>query len=119
MSIMFWIVVVFFAGMGLYALALPEQITATFGTTTLTPAGRNEVRAVYRGFGLAIAAVLVVASGDAALRPGVLVAVAVALAGMAGGRLIAAAIERPAGFYPCWFYCLAESALAVVLWLAA
>ena len=35
------IVIVFFVGMGLLALASPESITRPFGTTTLTPAGRS------------------------------------------------------------------------------
>jgi len=42
-------------------------------------------------------------------------AFAASLGGMAAGRLISAAVERPGGFYPCWFYCLAETLMAVML----
>jgi hypothetical protein len=90
-------------------------VVAAFGTTSLTADGRNEVRAVYGGFGIAVAALLVATARSPALRPGVLAAVAVALLGMAAGRVIAALAERPDRFYPCWFYCVVEAALAGVL----
>jgi membrane associated rhomboid family serine protease len=70
---------------------------------------------VYGGFGIAVGVVLLVATASPALRPGVYVALAAALGGMAGGRLVAAVVERPRGFYPCWFYCLAEMLMAAVL----
>jgi hypothetical protein len=108
-------VAAFFLGMGLLALAAPERITATFGQPRLTAAGRNEVRAVYGGFGVAMALVLAVALDDTALRPGVFLCAAVALGGMAAGRVVAALVERPGGFYPAWFYCLVETAMAVAL----
>ena len=119
LSIAVDLVIVFFVGMGLLALASPESISRTFGTAALTPAGRNEIRAVYGGFGLAVAAMLVVTLYTPGLRPGVLLAVAASLAGMAGGRLVAALIERPPAFYPSWFYCGLETAMAAVLWLEA
>jgi len=109
------LVAVFFAGMGLLALALPEQISGTFGTASLTPEGRNEVRAVYGGFGLAIAAILAAAGSLPALGRGIYFTVAIACFGMAAGRGIAAAIERPQGFYPCWFYCGLEIAMGAIL----
>jgi hypothetical protein len=108
-------VAVFFLLMGLLALAAPERITVVFGQPKLTPAGRNEVRAVYGGFGVAMAIVLGVALDDPSLRPGVFLCAAVALAGMAGGRIVAALVERPGGFYPAWFYCVVETLMAVAL----
>ena len=57
---------VFFAGMGIYAMAAPAALIRPFGTTLGGAASRSEIRAVYGGFGLAIAAVLayaVVAAG--------------------------------------------------------
>ena len=113
------VVIVFFVGMGLVALVSPEFVTRTFGIPTLTNAGRNEVRAVYGGFGLAVAAMLVVAMNDPALRAGALLALAASVAGMAAGRLVAALVERPTAFYPCWFYFVAETAMAVVLYQAS
>ena len=100
------VVAVFFAGMGLLALARPPEIVERFGIDLGGPDGRNEVRAVYGGFGLAVAALLGVAVGaEGGFRDGVLVAVAVALYGMAAGRLVSWAAERPArgSQTPLWF----------------
>ena len=109
-----------FAGMGLLALARPREVLAQFGVATETVEGRNEVRAVYGGFGLAVAALLAVAAvGDPATAEGILVAVAFALAGMAGGRLVGAALERPPGAYPVWVYFSIEVAGAAALLAAA
>ena len=87
-------VAVGFALMGLLALPRPAAVLAQFGVTLDTADGRNEVRAVYGGFGLAVAALLVIAAlGDPATAEGIVVATAFALIGMAGGRLLSAAIE--------------------------
>ncbi|TMA53052.1 MAG: DUF4345 domain-containing protein [Deltaproteobacteria bacterium] len=104
------VVALFFLGMGLVGLAAPERVAATFGTP-LSAEGRNEVRAVYGGFGIAIGALLLAAPA----RPDVPLCVAVALAGMAGGRLVAAVLEPPRRFYPCWFYFTVETLMAVAL----
>jgi hypothetical protein len=110
---------VFFAGMGCYALAAPAAIIRPFGITLGGAAARSEVRAVYGGFGLAIAAVLgyaAVASDD--IRTGIVVAVGGALAGMAFGRLVSAVLEGRddrTAFYPNWFYCLVEALAAAAL----
>lgn len=109
-------VIVFFILMGLVALAAPQRVTAIFGMPQLTPEGRNEVRAVYGGFGIAIGAVLTASLYDGALRPGVPIAVAAALLGMAGGRVVSALFERPRRFYPAWFFCLAETVMGLILW---
>jgi hypothetical protein len=108
-------VAVFFLGMGVIALAAPERIWAIFDQTVLSPAARNEIRAVYGGFGVAIALVLTLALREPALRPGVFLGVGMALGGMAAGRVVSACIERPPGFYPSWFYCLLETLMALVL----
>ena len=55
MSIAVGAVAVFFVLMGLMGLFTPERIQAPFGTTVQTVEGRNEVRAVYGGFGIAMA----------------------------------------------------------------
>jgi hypothetical protein len=107
---------VFFAGMGIYALAAPAAIIRPFGITLTEAASRSEVRAVYGGFGLAIAGVLAyaaVAGGD--VRTGILMAVGAALAGMAFGRLAAAVLGDRTAFYPNWFYCLVEAIAAAAL----
>ena len=107
---------VFFAGMGCYALAAPAAIIRPFGIGLGGAAARSEVRAVYGGFGLAIAGVLAyaaLAGGD--LRKGILIAVGAALAGMALGRLVSAVLDERTAFYPNWFYCLVEALAAAAL----
>jgi hypothetical protein len=113
------VVIVFFLGMGIMALASPERITVIFGQPELTPEGRNEVRAVYGGFGVVVAGTLTWAMGAPTYRPGVFLATAAALVGMALGRFVSAAIEPPRRFYPSWFYCGLELGMAAVLGAAA
>ena len=110
------LVAAFFLVMGLIALAVPERITAIFGTPSLTAEGRNEVRAVYGGYGLAMSVLLVVASGLPSIRRGVVLCVTAALAGMAGGRVLGAVLEWPRRFYPVWFYCALEAGMAAALY---
>jgi hypothetical protein len=114
------IVGVFFFGMGVYALAAPTLILRPFDYDLRTAAARAEVRGVYGGFGLAMAAVL----GYAAVTPGpvrtgILITVGAALAGMAFGRLVSAVFDERTPFYPNWFYCLVEAVAAAALFWAA
>ena len=108
-------VAVFFAGMGLYALAAPAALIRPFGITLSQPESRAEVRAVYGGFGLAMAGVLVYAALNPPAADAILITVAVALAGMAVGRLISAIVDGRTAFYPNWFYFLVEIVLAAAL----
>lgn len=111
-------VAVFFLGMGIYGLVAPAALIRPFGVVLDSPQSRSEVRAVYGGFGVAIAGVLVYAALHPELRNGILLAVAVALAGMAAGRVISAIAGERTGFYPDWFYGLVELGLASALILA-
>nr|WP_197039710.1 DUF4345 family protein [Nocardia carnea] len=107
---------IFFTGMGLYALAAPARLVRPFGITAGTAPGRSEVRAVYGGFGLAVAAVLFwSATTPGELGRGVVIAVAVALAGMAAGRVVSRVLDSPAAFYPVWFYFWVETLAAAAL----
>ena len=100
---------VFFAGMGIYALAAPAAIIRPFGTTLGGAASRSEIRAVDGGFGLAIAGVLAYAAvAEGHLRDGILITVGAALTGMAFGRIVSAVVDDRTAFYPNWFYCLVE-----------
>ena len=110
---------VFFAGMGVLALARPAALIRPFGITLPVPESRAEVRAVYGGFGLAITGMLVLALTGHPAREGILITVAAALGGMALGRLVSGVIDRPTAFYPNWFYFLVEVAGAAALWWAA
>lgn len=105
------VVAVFFLGMGVYGLVAPASLIRPFGIVAGTAEARTEIRAVYGGFGVAVAGVLAVAAADAGgIRRGVVVAVAAALAGMALGRLVARAVEAPSAFYPSWLYFWVEAA---------
>jgi hypothetical protein len=82
------------------ALVRPVSVLGLFGTRTLTRDGENEVRAVYGGFGVAVAAVLAAAVVTPSIRDGVLVAIAVSLGGMAAGRLVSTLIDGLPGRFP-------------------
>jgi hypothetical protein len=108
-----------FALMGLGALVRPRMVLEQFGVAVETPEGRNEVRAVYGGFGIAVAALLAVAAlGDPSTAEGIVVAGAVALFGMAGGRVVSALVDRPAGLYPVWVYFAIEVIAGAALLLS-
>jgi hypothetical protein len=109
-----YLAIIGFVVMGLGAIVRPVLVTAQFGIVELTLAGRNEVRAVYGGFGVLMAGVLLVALQQAALREGILVAVAAALGGMAAGRLVSALIDRAIDRTPLCYLVL-ECVMAVTL----
>jgi hypothetical protein len=113
------VVGVFFAGMGVYALAAPAAILRPFGFRIDSAPTRAEVRAVYGGFGVAMAGVLGYAIATPGLRTGIVITVGVALAGMAFGRIVSGVLGDRTSFYPNWFYCLVEAIGAGALFLAA
>jgi hypothetical protein len=82
--------------MGVFALAWPGRVMAIFGNTELTLAGRNEVRAVYGGFGLAAASALAWGLLSPRLGPGIFFALGLSLWGMAAGRAISVLIDKKA-----------------------
>ena len=88
------IVAVAMGGMGLSALAAPERFLAVTGSRVLNRDGRNEVRAVYGGFGIAMSGILVYALLVDEYRMGILLCMAMALLGMASGRVISALFDR-------------------------
>ncbi|MBB5854908.1 DUF4345 domain-containing protein [Amycolatopsis umgeniensis] len=110
------LVAVFFLGMGLLGLAAPRRLIQPFGIKLDSATARTEVRAVYGGFGVAIAVLLGFAAFDVGgIQRGAAIAVAVALAGMAFGRLVARFAERPERFYPSWLYFWVELVMAALL----
>lgn len=104
--------------MGLGAIATPIRVTRQFDILELTAAGRNEVRSVYGGFGVAMAAMFALALLRPELRSGICLTAAAALTGMAGGRLLSALIDRQIGRYPLFYLCL-EAVVASLLFYAA
>ena len=104
MEIISWIVATIFLIMALVAFASPASVVSYFGVTDLSIDGRNEVRAVYGGFGLAVAGLVVVAPYLPRFGPGIMLTVGGALLGMALGRAISRAVDGGAGFYPWLFF---------------
>nr|WP_280464521.1 DUF4345 family protein [Nocardia cyriacigeorgica] len=101
---------VFFGGMAFYAFAAPASLAHPFRLEVGSAESRSEIRAVYGGFGLAMALVLGwSAAGESAAHSGAATAVGVALAGMAGGRVVSRMRDGPTAFYPIWFYFLVET----------
>jgi hypothetical protein len=103
--------------MGLGAIATPIRVTRQFDILELTAAGRNEVRSVYGGFGVAMAVMFALALWRPELRGGICLTAAAGLAGMAGGRLLSALIDRQIGRYPLFYLCL-ETVVASLLFYA-
>lgn len=116
-SVLIAAVAAFFVTMGAVALARPERVVSYFGTSSLTRDARNEVRAVYGGFGLAVGLMLLATPWLPALRAGVLVAVSIALLGMAAGRLISVLLDGSPGLLP-WLFCGFELVLSGSLLVA-
>jgi len=104
--------------MGVGALLAPGLVLRQFGVKALTKAGRNEVRAVYGGFGVAAGLILLYADMTPAVREGVLLAVIAALLGMAAGRAFSFVTDRAVGLAPALYF-IVEIAAAALLALAA
>nr|WP_281365566.1 DUF4345 domain-containing protein [Nocardioides panzhihuensis] len=110
----------FFLAMGTYALVTPGALAAPFHLSAKTPESRSEIRAVYGGFGIAMAAVLGAAALDIGdIRTGAVTTIGLALIGMAGGRLISRLFDTAVRFYPIWFYFWIELAAGTALILCA
>lgn len=106
---------VFFLCMGVGALVRPHWVVSFVQLVPTTVDARNEIRAVYGGFGIAVSVLLVYAAYHPEIRAGVGLAIAASLLGMACGRIISLFIERP-GKWPLIFIVM-ESALAgLLLW---
>ncbi|WP_327142511.1 DUF4345 family protein [Nocardia sp. NBC_01327] len=119
-AVLIAVVAVFFLLMGGYALAAPAAVVRPFGFRVETAVARSEIRAVYGGFGIAVAALLVAAAANVGgIRTGAVLAVAAALGGMAAGRIVSRVVDRAVGFYPVWFYCGVELVAAGLLCAAA
>ena len=109
-----YFVAALFAFMGLGSIVLPSKTLAQFDISDLNADGRNEVRAVYGGFGLAMALLLIAATLVPDIRFGVMLTISVALSGMAFGRILSALIDREIGRMPL-FYLVLELIVAVLL----
>ena len=108
-----------YAAIGIVAALAPARVPALFGGAAGTPDARTEVRAVYAGIPLALAASLVAASGSSARDDAVLRTVGAASAGMAVARLAGCVAERRLSVWPSGAFLALEAALAVALRAAA
>lgn len=102
----------FYAGIGAVAAIRPAMVPSLFGGSAPTAAARTEIRAVYGGLPLTMAA-LVVAESNRPQRPWTL-AVAALSGGMALGRLAGISAERSTDAVTVLLVA-AESATAVAL----
>ena len=85
---------ILFAAMGAGLLWQPQYLTRLTGVELTTIESRNEVRAVYGGFGAAMALALFLALVYSPLRPGICLTIGLALIGMAAGRGYSWWLER-------------------------
>ena len=104
----------FYLALGLAALARPANLLAGFGLAAEGIDARNEVRAVYGGFPLAVAGLVAWSLSGTPNAAGILLALAVASLGTAFGRLMSAVIDRRIGRLPALFVGV-ELALALLL----
>lgn len=119
-SVVISAVAALFLAMGLYGLTAPAALIRPFGIALPSADARSEVRAVYGGFGVAVALVLAAASVDVGgIRTGAATAVAVALLGMGFGRLVGRLVDARHRFYPNWFSFWVEITCAALLLTAS
>ena len=103
-----------FVLMGVAALASPRSFAEFIGTKAETSEYRNEVRAVYGGFGICLGALIMFADPlFPGVRDGIFVAGSVSLFGMASGRLFSFVVERT-GPWPVAFSVIEMSGAALL-----
>ena len=101
------LVALLFLGMGMATLVKPALLSTTFGSDVTGRPWRNEIRAVYGGFGIAIAFGLVlVQTWLPEFKGGLFLAIALALLGMAFGRLIGFLLESGSGHWTVFYFIL-------------
>jgi len=96
----------FFGAIGVSAMIRPRNLLQGFSIEANEPESRNEIRAVYGGFPLAAAALLIFSLTQPDLSDGILIALATSSAGMAIGRIVSALIDRKLGRDPAIYIAL-------------
>ena len=104
---------VIFAAMGAALLWRPQYLTQIVKQELSTVEARNEVRAVYGGGSIGIALALFIAIVWSPLRSGIMLALGLALIGMAGGRGYAGWLEPPPAII--WGFCAIEAVFGIML----
>jgi len=105
---------VLFAAMGAGLLWQPQYLSRLTNLELTTLESRNEVRAVYGGFGIAMALALFIALVWSPLRPGICVAIGLALIGMAAGRGYSLFVERSSST-TIWGFLIGEALLGLMI----
>jgi hypothetical protein len=109
-------VALFFVCMGGYGLFNPKGVVERFGMTADTPDARAEIRAVYGGFGIGVAALLGVSlTMPTSARHAIWTTIGVATLSMALGRATRLFDGPRASFNPTWLFFLVELALTGAL----
>ena len=102
------------AAMGAVMLWRPEYLSQVTGLELSTPESRSEARAVYGGFGVAMALALFTAIVYSDFRGGIMYTTGLALIGMAAGRAYAAWLERPTSPM-IWGLLVGEAVLGIMI----
>jgi hypothetical protein len=105
---------ILFAAMGAGLLWQPQYLTRLTNVELSTVESRNEVRAVYGGFGVAMALALFIALVWSPLRGGICLTIGLALVGMAAGRGYSWWLERTSSTM-IWGFLAGEAILGILL----
>ncbi|MEO3784716.1 DUF4345 family protein [Actinocorallia sp. B10E7] len=106
----------FFLAMGSLGLLSPQRLGKPLGIVLTSGDARTEVRAVYGGYGVVMAALLTYAAlTDSATGDGITLTAACALTAMAVTRLLSYPVDRPQGIFPTWAAVGAELVIAAAL----
>jgi len=114
MPVSLFIAFALFAAMGGVMLWKPEYLTRLTGVELSTIESRNEARAVYGGFGVAMALAILIGMISLDLRSGVMLTSGLALIGMAAGRGYSAWLEMPTNSL-IWAFLGLEALLGLML----
>jgi Domain of unknown function (DUF4345) len=104
----------FFGAIGVSAIIRPRNLLQGFSIEAIEPESRNEIRAVYGGFPMAVAALLIFSLTRPDLSDGILFALASASVGMALGRIVSVLIDRKLGRDPA-IYIVLELIVALMI----
>lgn len=111
------LVAIFFLIMGITALIDPQGTLRVFEPQIFNSDMRNEIRAVYGGFGIAVGGTLLATLKYASIAGGARAAIAIALIGMATGRTISFVLEPALSSFPALFLG-AELLMASMLYIS-
>lgn len=103
-TIVVLVIAILYCWMGYKALASPTAITGIFDVPDVTGAMKNEIGAVYGGFGFAFGISLIVAFfRRSSVATGVILCLGILTLGMAAGRAISFCLLQPDNRYPMLF----------------